>query len=83
MLFTFLLTVSILSVQARDIGKRESSIPCPSNSRGEYPNCVCESGEQFNAIHSICPAKSLESLAGSCPDDSTGTQKALIAHLYE
>lgn len=59
-------------MQARGIQKRDVSKACPSNSRGEYPNCVCDSGEQFNEVHNICPAKSLGSLSGSCPDDSTG-----------
>lgn len=72
MFFIILITVSIVSVQARGIVKRDVHRPCPSNSRGDYPNCVCDSGAQFNEIHNICPGKSLESLAGSCPDDSTG-----------
>lgn len=73
MLFTILIiTVTTVSVQARGIAKRDVHRSCPTNARGEYPNCVCESGSQFNEIHNICPAKPLESLAGSCPDDSSG-----------
>lgn len=59
-------------VQARGIVKRDIEKTCPPSSSGEYPNCVCESGAQFNEIHNVCPPRSLESLAGSCPDDSTG-----------
>lgn len=59
-------------MQSRDIVKRDANKLCPSNSHGDYPNCVCESGQEFNEVHHICPGKPLESLAGSCPDDSTG-----------
>lgn len=62
----------IASVHARNIVKRDAYKSCPVNSQGEYPNCVCATGSQYNEIHNICPAKSLESLAGSCPDDSSG-----------
>lgn len=62
----------IASVHSRNIVKRDAYRSCPVNSRGDYPNCACESGSQYNEIHNICPAKSLESLAGSCPDDSSG-----------
>lgn len=76
MFFTILIiTMTTVSVHARDIVKRDAHKSCPTNSHGEYPNCVCESGSQFNEIHNICPGKSLESLAGSCPDDSTGEYK--------
>lgn len=70
-----------MSVQARNIAKRDAYKSCPSNGHGEYPNCVCESGSQFNEVHNICPAKSLESLAGSCPDDSTGTSTIVLKTL--
>lgn len=69
---TVLIALSLGSVQARDIVKRDVHRLCPSNSRGEYPNCVCDSGTEFNEVHSICPGQPLESLAGSCPDDSSG-----------
>lgn len=63
----------IASVHSRGIVKRDVyGKSCPVNSHGDYPSCVCESGSQYNEIHNICPAKSLESLAGSCPDDSSG-----------
>lgn len=59
-------------MQARRITKRDIVKSCPPNTSGEYPQCVCENGAQFNEIHNICPPRSLESLGGSCPDDSTG-----------
>lgn len=61
-----------LTVHARGIGKKDDEKVCPFNSSGDYPNCICNSGSQFNRVHDICPPESLESYAGSCPDNSTG-----------
>lgn len=61
----------MLSVNAR-IVKRYAEKVCPTGARGDYPNCVCENGSKFNAVHNICPPQSLESLTGSCPSDSSG-----------
>jgi len=64
--------LAVSTTHARIIGKAGEDKVCPFNSSGDYPNCVCESGSQFNPIHNVCPPKSLESFAGSCPDNSTG-----------
>lgn len=71
-----------VAVQARRITKRDLVKSCPPNTSGEYPHCVCENGAQFNEIHNICPPRSLESLGGSCPDDSTGELGSLTS-LYQ
>lgn len=60
------------TVNARVVEKRDVDKVCPVGSTGVYPNCVCENGSQFNQVHNECPTRSLESLAGSCPSDSTG-----------
>lgn len=62
----------LLTVSARQIEKRDVNKVCTSGSSGDYPNCVCENGSQFNRVHNVCPPRPLESLTGSCPDESTG-----------
>lgn len=60
------------TAHARSITNADEDKVCPFNSQGVFPDCSCESGSQFNPIHNVCPPKSLESFAGSCPDNSTG-----------
>lgn len=69
----------VLTVNARGLLKRDvENRVCPVGSSGSYPSCVCENGSQFNEVHNECPPRSLESLAGSCPRDSSG----LVMTLY-
>lgn len=59
-------------MNARGIEKRDVDKVCPVGSSGVYPSCTCENGSQFNEVHNECPPRSLESLAGSCPNDASG-----------
>lgn len=71
LVFTVLITIAAVT-RAHEIETPNAEQYCPWNSYGEFPNCICTSGEPFNEIYNICPTQLLDSLGGSCPYDSTG-----------